>query len=126
MTTLSIKKRRSDRERECLSPDRSPARLLIWSDAESVWRDRSALSIDDADFVSLWKEYNDLSTPEGRLVQDADKWEMVHQALAYERAGNQNLCEFWQEYRWHYPVSEEMYVVLVEARRAGGQRASAW
>lgn len=78
----------------------------------------------EADFVALWREYSDLSTPEGRLVHDADKLEMVHQALAYEGAGNQNLGEFWQEYRWFYPVSEEMYAALWDARRSGGQRGA--
>jgi putative hydrolase of HD superfamily len=71
------------------------------------------------DFLALWQEYSERSTPEGRLVHDADKLEMMHQALAYERAGNQNLGEFWQEYEWHYQVSEEMYAALVTARSAG-------
>jgi putative hydrolases of HD superfamily len=71
------------------------------------------------DFLILWQEYSERSTPEGRLVYDADKLEMMQQALAYERAGNQNLGEFWQEYEWHYQVSEEMYAALVAARRAG-------
>ena len=69
-----------------------------------------------ADFVSLWREYSELATPEGRLVQDADKLEMVHQALAYEQAGNQNLGEFWEQYSWHYSVSEEVYADLVKTR----------
>ena len=78
-------------------------------------------SMPTCDFVALWQEYSDHLTPEGRLVHDADKLEMVHQALAYERAGNQNLGEFWQEYHWFYPVSEEMYGLLWDARRIGGQ-----
>jgi putative hydrolase of HD superfamily len=73
----------------------------------------------NADFLALWQEYSELATPEGRLVHDADKLEMVHQALAYEQAGNQNLGEFWQEYHWHYQVSEEMYAALVTARHTG-------
>ncbi|MCC6456589.1 MAG: HD domain-containing protein [Caldilineaceae bacterium] len=72
-----------------------------------------------SDFLALWQEYSERSTPEGRLVHDADKLEMMHQALAYERAGNQNLGEFWQAYEWHYQVSEEMYAALVTARSAG-------
>lgn len=72
-----------------------------------------------SDFLAIWQEYSELTTPEGRLVHDADKLEMMHQALTYERAGNQNLGEFWQEYQWHYQVSEEMYAALVAARSAG-------
>lgn len=70
-----------------------------------------------SEIVALWQEYSELSTPEGRLVHDADKLEMVHQALVYERAGNRNLGEFWTAYQWHYRVSEEMYVALVNARQ---------
>jgi putative hydrolases of HD superfamily len=77
------------------------------------------------DFMALWREYSESATPEGRLVHDADKLEMIHQALAYERAGNQNLGEFWQEYHWYYRVSEEMYAALVNARRAGGPKVTA-
>ena len=78
-----------------------------------------AANLPDAEFVALWREYTDQATPEGRLVHDADKLEMVHQALVYERAGNRNLGEFWQEYHWNYRVCEEMYAALVEARRSG-------
>jgi putative hydrolase of HD superfamily len=79
----------------------------------------------EADFVALWQEYSALSSPEGRIVHDADKLEMVHQALWYERAGNRNLGEFWQEYQWFYPVSEEIYASLVEARHTGEQKVMA-
>lgn len=70
-----------------------------------------------ADFISLWREYSELASPEGRLVRDADKLEMVHQALAYEQAGNQNLGEFWQDPGWQYPVSTEVFAALVAERR---------
>jgi putative hydrolases of HD superfamily len=89
--------------------------------AEASVMAQLAGSVPDADFGALWREYSALTTPEGRLVQDADKLEMVHQALAYERAGNQNLGEFWQNHQWHYRVSEEAYVALVEARHAHGR-----
>lgn len=79
----------------------------------------------DTNFIALWREYHDLSTPEGRLVSDADKLEMVHQALAYERAGNRNVGEFWQEYHWHYQVSRKIYADLMEARKADEPQATA-
>jgi putative hydrolase of HD superfamily len=80
----------------------------------------------DLHFLELWREYSEAASPEGRLVQDADKLEMVYQALVYERAGNQNLGEFWYGYQWHYRESEEMYAALVEARaqRAPEHRAA--
>jgi putative hydrolase of HD superfamily len=84
-----------------------------------------ANSVGGVDLVGLWREYSEASTPEGRLVYDADKLEMVHQALLYERAGNRNLGEFWQAYQWHYQVSEEIYAALLEARSTGAIQVTA-
>ncbi len=72
---------------------------------------------DSADFISLWREYSELASPEGRLVRDADKLEMVHQALAYEQAGNQNLGEFWQQSNWQYETSAKVFAALIAERR---------
>ena len=69
-------------------------------------------------YVRLWEEYNSAASPEARLVRDADKLEMMHQALMYERAGNRSLQEFWEAGDWHYAVSRRMYADL---RRERGQ-----
>jgi putative hydrolase of HD superfamily len=69
------------------------------------------------DLISLWREYSELASPEGRLVRDADKLEMVHQALAYEQAGNQNLGEFWPQSSWQYEISAQVFAVLIAERR---------
>jgi putative hydrolase of HD superfamily len=90
-------------------------------EAERVALTQLVQGIDDTDFVTLWQEYAEASSPEGRLVRDADKLEMIHQALCYERAGNQNLGEFWHADQWHYQVSEEMYAALTQARYSGEQ-----
>jgi putative hydrolase of HD superfamily len=43
--------------------------------------------------AALWREYEDRSSPEGRLVKDIDKFEMVLQADEYERAhASAGLC----------------------------------
>jgi putative hydrolase of HD superfamily len=70
-----------------------------------------------ADYMALWREYDEASTPEARLVRDADKLELVHQALVYARAGNRNLDEFWAGHRWHYRASGRLYDELVSNRR---------
>lgn len=70
-------------------------------------------------FRALWHEFEDATTPEGRLVCDADKLEMMVQCLRYERAGVRGLDEFWasvDRYAWHYPLCAELYGVL-KARR---------
>ncbi|WP_209474142.1 HD domain-containing protein [Thermococcus stetteri] len=47
------------------------------------------------EYYRLWLEYEEESTPEGRLVRFADKLEMLIQALEYESAGVSGLDEFW-------------------------------
>lgn len=66
----------------------------------------------------LWTEYDAASTPEARLVRDADKLEMVHQALQYARAGNRNLAEFWEGHHWFYAASARVFAELVLQRAA--------
>jgi putative hydrolase of HD superfamily len=68
------------------------------------------------DYLDLWSEYDAGITPEARLVKDADKLEMVHQALAYERRGHINLGEFWQGHVWHYAASRDLFAQLSASR----------
>lgn len=68
-------------------------------------------------YVALWTEYDAAATPEARLVKDADKLEMVQQALHYEGRGHANLDEFWHGHEWYYSASEALFQVLREQRR---------
>lgn len=45
--------------------------------------------------IRLWEEYAAGATREARLVKALDRIETLVQALAYERAGNRLLNEFW-------------------------------
>ncbi len=73
----------------------------------------------NGDFYQLlWAEYANNSSPEARLVHDADKLEMVHQALCYERRGQHNLEEFWQGHSWQYAVSRTLFEHLYQNRRS--------
>lgn len=49
-----------------------------------------------AQLFQLWDEYINGSSAEARLVKGLDRIELLAQALAYERAGNRNLAEFWE------------------------------
>ena len=69
------------------------------------------------DYVAVWSEYDTALTPEARLVRDADKLEMVHQALQYEQRGQRNLAEFWQEHRWRYELSATLFACLHSLRK---------
>ena len=68
-------------------------------------------------YQQCWVAYATAATPEARLVRDADKLEMVHQALCYERRGQTNLAEFWQGYPWYYPVSQILFEHLYQSRQ---------
>jgi putative hydrolase of HD superfamily len=67
----------------------------------------------------LWREFEDASSPEGRLLRDADKLEMMFQCLFYERAGSRGLDDFWERtdhHQWHFSVCADIYRSL-KARR---------
>jgi putative hydrolase of HD superfamily len=66
-----------------------------------------------ASYVDLWAEYAAGETAEAQLVRDADKLEMVHQALRYTQRGQRNLQEFWQGHQWHYAVSATLFAHLL-------------
>ena len=72
------------------------------------------------EYRELWQEFEERSSAEGRLVRDADKLEMMIQALAYERdAGATNLSEFWDqidEYPFAFEISRTLYQRLREMR----------
>ena len=71
---------------------------------------------------ALWQESKDRTTPEGRLVRDADKLEMMVQCLRYEQAGSRGLDEFWRgmdRHQWHYPLCARLYAHLKAMRPAG-------
>ena len=74
--------------------------------------------------AALWQEFEDSASPEGRLVRDVDKLEMMVQCLRYELAGSRGLDEFWQAMDrrdWHYPLCAELYARL-KAMRPGRTR----
>jgi putative hydrolase of HD superfamily len=72
---------------------------------------------------AAWLEFEDASTPEGWLVRDADKVEMMVQCLRYEMAGSRGLDEFWHamdRHAWHYALSARIYERLKALRPGGG------
>lgn len=72
---------------------------------------------------TLWEELDDGTSPEGCLVRDADKLEMMIQCLRYEQAGSRGLDEYWQAMDrrdWHYALSAELYARLKEMRAQSG------
>ncbi len=73
------------------------------------------------EYLQLWQEFEDRATPEGRLVRDADKLEMMVQCLRYEMAGQRSLDEFWQAtdaHDWAFDLSSRLYARLRERHAA--------
>lgn len=96
-------------------PKRSTA--LIGSDAKHAAEAQAMQNVlaglpNGRMYVDLWAEYDAAATPEARLVRDADKLEMVHQALHYELAGHRNLDEFWDGHVWRYRLCEQVFETL--------------
>ena len=74
-------------------------------------------------FQALWREFEDESTPEGRLVRDADRLEMMIQCLRYELSGSRGLDDFWRSvdrHTWHYPLGADIYARLKGMRPGNG------
>jgi putative hydrolase of HD superfamily len=70
-------------------------------------------------WTALWQEFEAQTSPEGRLVRDADKLEMMVQCLRYEQAGSKGLEEYWRatdQREWHYPLCGELYARLRDLR----------
>jgi putative hydrolase of HD superfamily len=71
---------------------------------------------------ALWQEFEDHGSPEGLLVRDADKLEMMIQCLRYEQAGSRGLDGFWQatdQRQWHYALCADLYNRLKTMRPVG-------
>jgi len=77
-------------------------------------------------WCSWWHEYRDQTTAEGRLVHDADRLDLLVQALVYEKTtGNCWLDEFWRETTpdaFAFEVSRRVFEALCESRRGRADR----
>lgn len=75
------------------------------------------------EYRELWLDFEDSRTPEGRLVRDADRLELVAQALVYEQStGNRRLQEFWDntgDTDFEYPISKQLFALLRQRRARG-------
>ncbi|MEZ4674583.1 MAG: HD domain-containing protein [Caldilineaceae bacterium] len=70
-------------------------------------------------YIASWHAYTAGDSAESRVVRDADKLEMLVQALRYEASGQRNLQEFWEGHQWFYPASEALWRTLLQQRSVG-------
>ncbi len=68
-----------------------------------------------------WREFEERTSIEGKLVRDADRLDMFLQAYVYEQTtGNRWLKEFWQEASlapFECQASQSLFDALFETRR---------
>lgn len=71
------------------------------------------------ELLSGWREFETAASPEGRLVRDADRLDMLIQAFLYETAQGARLDEFWSEpFAFSFVAAEHLYQVLRARREA--------
>lgn len=72
-------------------------------------------------YVQLWKEFEEGTSIEGKLVRAADKLELMVQVLEYEKIGYRSLDKFWAN-PWNYrnfddfPLVQEIMDLLYQRR----------
>jgi len=71
-------------------------------------------------WLETWQEFEDLGSGEARIVRDADRVDLLTQALVYERnTGTVNLDEFWRfapPESFQFPESRRLIEELLESR----------
>lgn len=66
-------------------------------------------------WVDKWEAYAAGSSPEARLVRDADKLELAHQALRYALSGRRGLDDFLAPRAYHYAQSDALAAEISQA-----------
>ncbi|SAM04210.1 hypothetical protein [Absidia glauca] len=71
------------------------------------------------EIVDLWQEYEDASSPEALFVKDLDKFEMIVQALEYEKSDGKQLESFFESTRgkFKHPAVKAWAEALYEERK---------
>lgn len=80
------------------------------------------------EILALWKEYEEVSSEEARLLKDLDKIEMILQAQEYESEGShdENLNDFFDstDGKWRTEIGKAWAAEIVKRRKkcadAGG------
>jgi putative hydrolase of HD superfamily len=71
-------------------------------------------------WLETWREFEELGSGEARIVRDADRVDLLTQALVYERnTGTVNLDEFWQfapPESFQFPESRKLIEELIARR----------
>ncbi len=91
------------------------------AEAETLAMDELLGGLGFADrWLDIWREFEDLGSDEARIVRDADRVDLLTQALVYERnTGTVNLEEFWEfapVSSFHFPESRSLIEGLLQRR----------
>ncbi|KAI8079877.1 HD domain-containing protein [Halteromyces radiatus] len=71
------------------------------------------------EIVNLWHEYEEGKTPEALFVKDLDKFEMIVQALEYEKSDKKSLESFFESTRgkFKHPAVKAWVEALYQERQ---------
>lgn len=83
----------------------------------------------DQTYVSLWEEFEAAETLEARIVQSADKIQMMAKVLHYEREGRGDLSDFWvnveyNENDWGIELARGLFKEIRRRYEEEGMRGS--
>lgn len=74
----------------------------------------------EAEYLSIWKEFNNQESPEAVVAKDIDKLEMILQCLEYERKGydTEKLSSFWKnvEGQIKNPSLKKLFYTIMSLR----------
>lgn len=111
---------------ECVTGDLSLGGSRLLPGGAKAQAEQAAMTelLDGHDFGvrwrQVWDEFEAQATPEARLVRDADRIDLLAQALFYERTtGTVNLDEFWRFApvpSFHHDESRRIIAGLLERR----------
>ncbi len=94
------------------------------AEAEGRAMDEAFGGLDFAEsWLEIWQEFENLASDEARIVRDADRIDLLTQALVYERnTGTVNLDEFWKfapVSSFHFAESRSLIEGLLKRRPRG-------
>jgi putative hydrolase of HD superfamily len=73
-------------------------------------------------YVELFREYQEGTSLEARIVHVADKLQMIAKVARYEQAGQRGLDDFWntpENFRDHgLPLAAELFAELISRRKS--------
>lgn len=76
--------------------------MIVFQNAMDGFKESLGNTETANEIIELWHEYEDAKTPEALFVKDLDKFEMIVQALEYEKCKKKTACILTSTHIKHY------------------------